>query len=238
MPTLPEINFVPYSTEIALLQNPTCALRPHPMFQPEPRTLAALWFIITWPIFITWLIAKVCFKEPTQADEKEIVPAAPEPVPVPAPAPAPVPVPAPVPIQKDLSDAICELLSLGSFTARDLLLELRDQADAGCLTSDGSPLVITKHEVNSCLYSLKAAGYVTSRQRTKKPPIWSLVGADTRFTLYELSAFDYETGHPEYVANCRGDMVNSNWEYAGHFDFHTRVRDPFARRPADWNALM
>jgi hypothetical protein len=196
------------------------------MFQPESRTLAALWFIITWPIFITWLIAKVCFKEPTRTDDKEVVPA------------APVPAPVPEPVQKDLSDAICELLSLGSFTARDLLLELRDQADAGCLTSDGSPLVITKHDVNSCLYSLKAAGYVTSRQRTKKSPIWSLVGADTLFTLYELSAFDYETGHPEYVANCRGDVVNSRWEYAGHFDFHTRVRDPFARRPADWNALM
>jgi len=122
--------------------------------------------------------------------------------------------------------------------ARDLLLELRDQADAGCLTSDGSPITITKHDVNSCLYSLKAAGYVTSRQRTKKSPIWSLVGAESPFTLYELSAFDYQLEDPEYAANSRGDVVNSNWEYAGHFDFKTRVHNPFARRPADWNALM
>jgi hypothetical protein len=216
------------------------------MFQPESRTLAALWFIITWPIFITWLTAKVCFKEPTRADHEEVVldkPEAeaeaeaerkPEADAVREPEPEADAEPEPI----DLSEPICELLRLGGFTARELLLELRDQADAGCLTSDGSPLAITKHDVNSCLYSLKAKSIVTSRWRTKKSPLWSLVGADSTFTLYELSAFDYELEDPEYAANSRGDVINSKWEYAGHFDFKTRVHNPFATKPSDWETIM
>ena len=68
--------------------------------------------------------------------------------------------------------------------------------------------------------------------------MWSLVGADSTFTLYELSAFDYPLEDPEYAANCRGDVGNSKWEYAGHFDFKTRVHNPFAKKPADWKTLM
>jgi hypothetical protein len=183
---------------------------------------------------MTWLIAKVCFKEPARADHDEVVLDKPE-----AEAEAePEPEAEPLRVPNDLSGPICELLSLGSFTARDLLLELRDQAYAGCLTSDESLLTITKHDVNSCLYSLKAKSIVTSRWRTKKSPIWSLVGAESPFTLYELSAFDYQLKDPEYAANSRGDVVNSNWEYAGHFDFKTGVHNPFARRPADWKRIV
>ena len=244
MPTLPEINFVPYSTEIALLPLPSCALRPHPMFQPESRTLTALWFIITWPIFITWLTAKVCFKEPTRADHEEVVLDKPEAEHKPEadaehkPEPEPDAEPDAEAEPMDLSEPICELLRLGGFTARELLLDLRDQADAGCLTSDGSPLAITKHDVNSCLYSLKAKSILTSRWRTKKSPLWSLVTNDSTFTLYELSAFDYPLEDPEYAANSRGDVINSKWEYAGHFDFKTRVHNPFATKPSDWETIM
>lgn len=234
MPTMPALNHVvPYSTELVLLPLPSCALRPTPLFTPDSRMLTTLWFIITWPIFITWLmtwlIAKVCFKErePVREPEREPV-REPETVPETEPETEPI----------DLSGPICELLRLGGFTTRDLLLELRDEAYAGCLTSDGSPLTITKHDVNSCLYSLKAKSIVTSRWRTKKSPVWSLVGADSTFTLYELSAFDYQLEDPEYTANSRGDVVNSRWEYAGHFDFKTRVHNPFAKKPSDWETIV
>jgi hypothetical protein len=225
MRAIPEINVTPYSTELVLMRPPSCGL------SPNYTMIASLWFIMTWPIFITWLIswptswliAKLCVKKAEPEDEDE---------------PVREPEPEPVPEPLDLSGPICDLLREGSFTARDLLLELRDQADAGCLTSDGSPTTITKHDVISCLYSLKAKSIVTVTRRTKKSPVWSLVGADSTFTLYELSAFDYPLEDPEYAANSRGDVVNSRWEYAGHFDFKTRVHNPFVRKPADWKRIV
>ena len=198
--------------------------------------ITSLWFIITWPIFITWLIswpagwliAKLCVKKPE-------------------------PEPEPEPEDEDededelddeeelqikLSDEICELLRTGSFTARDLFEELSDLGDAGYFVRNGNLLTITKDDVLSCLYSLRAKSIVTVTRRTKKLPAWSLAGAESPFTLYELSSFDHEMDDPEYAANCRGDVVNRKWEYAGHFDFQTRVHDPFAKKPADWESLM
>jgi hypothetical protein len=141
-------------------------------------------------------------------------------------------------LQIKLSDEICELLRTGSFTARDLFEELSDLGDAGYFVRNGNLLTITKDDVLSCLYSLRAKSIVTVTRRTKKLPAWSLAGAESPFTLYELSSFDHKMDDPEYAANSRGDVVNSKWEYAGHFDFQTKVHDPFAKKPADWESLM
>jgi hypothetical protein len=74
MHPIPEIDFVPYSTELVL--PPLYALRPYLPFTPDSRMFALLWFI-AWPLFLTWLTAKVCFKKVTRADHEEVVHAEP-----------------------------------------------------------------------------------------------------------------------------------------------------------------
>ena len=228
MPTISEIDFVPYSTELVLMPPPSCGLVHNDGLSHNHVMILSLWFIMTWPIFITWLIswpaswliAKLCVKK-----------AEPEPEPEPEPDDEEQ-------LQTLLSNEICELLRKGSFTARDIFEELSDLGDAGYLDHKGNLLTITKDDVLSCLYSLRAKSILTVVRPTKKSPVWSLAGAESPFTLYELSSFDHEMDDPEYAANCRGDVVNSKWEYAGHFDFQTRVHDPFAKKPADWESLM
>ena len=61
---------VPYSAKHDL--PPSYALVPRPLFTPDYRMFALLWFI-TWPLFLAWLTAKVCFKEDNRADEEEVV---------------------------------------------------------------------------------------------------------------------------------------------------------------------
>jgi hypothetical protein len=70
MHPIPEIDFVPYFTELVL--PPLYALRPYLPITPDSRMFALLW-LITWPLFLTWLTAKVCFKEVTRADHEEVV---------------------------------------------------------------------------------------------------------------------------------------------------------------------
>ena len=228
MPTISEMQFVPYSTEIALLATPSCPVRSDPMMIP------ALWFIITWPIFITWLIANVfCFKRSSSARDEKIVP---EEEPVLAPAPEPEPAPAPAPEQpRDLTDPISELLLQKNCSARELLMELR-----------GIDPTITKHDVNSCLYSMRAKSLTVSIQHQKKSPVWALVEQKPKkftkripptFTLEQLAEF-YELEGTEHGVNCRGDVGNTDGEYLGHFDFKTRIHNPFAAKPADWETII
>jgi len=70
MSTIPEIDFVPYSTELVL--PPLYGLRPYLPITPDSRMFALLW-LITWPLFLTWLTVKVCFKEVTRADHEEVI---------------------------------------------------------------------------------------------------------------------------------------------------------------------
>jgi len=70
MHPIPEIDFVPYSTELVL--PPLYALRPYLPFTPD-SSIFALLSLITWSLFLTWLTAKVCFKEVTPAKHEEVV---------------------------------------------------------------------------------------------------------------------------------------------------------------------
>lgn len=59
---------------------------------------------------------------------------------------------------------ICALLKQKKYTARDLFVELLP-------TNPG----LTKSDVNSCLYKLKARSITTFTQGPKKSPVWSLL---------------------------------------------------------------
>ena len=62
-----------------------------------------------------------------------------------------------------LVSAVCALLKQKSSTARNLFVELLP-------TNPG----LTKSDVNSCLYTLKARSITTFTQGPKKSPVWSL----------------------------------------------------------------
>ena len=62
-----------------------------------------------------------------------------------------------------LVSAVCALLKQKSSTARNLFVELLP-------TNPG----LTKSDVNSCLYTLKARSITTFTQGAKKSPVWSL----------------------------------------------------------------
>jgi hypothetical protein len=70
MSTIPEIDFVPYSTELVL--PPLYGLRPYLPITPDSTMFVLLW-LMTWSFLLTWLTAKVCFKEVTRADHEEVV---------------------------------------------------------------------------------------------------------------------------------------------------------------------
>lgn len=67
------------------------------------------------------------------------------------------------PPQPTLVNSICALLKQKKSTARDLFVELFPTNPS-----------LTKSEVNSCLYKLKARSIATFTQGPKKPPMWSL----------------------------------------------------------------
>jgi cytoskeletal protein RodZ len=70
MRAITEINFVPYSTELVL--PPLYGLRPYLPFPPDSTMFVLLW-LMTWSFLLTWLTAKVCFKEVTRADHEEVI---------------------------------------------------------------------------------------------------------------------------------------------------------------------
>ena len=176
MSTMPTLNLVaPYSTELVLLQNPSCGLRPSPLFTPDSRTLTALWFIITWPIFITWLVDKLCFRRVAATESPRMVGSYAETHNKPTlaitdEASDPKSEPSESPVFKvrrstrlddPVTKSVHALLTTEGQTARALLLLL-------------APTSLTKNDINTSLYKLKAKSKAEITFPPKGAPRWTL----------------------------------------------------------------
>ena len=91
------------------------------------------------------------------------VPPAPAPVPAPAPAPAPAaPAPKQRPIHEGLAESVQAVLSKTPQTAREICSKL----------SEAYP-ILTKSEVNSCLYTLSSKKQAKQVSSPKGSPRWT-----------------------------------------------------------------
>ena len=170
MSTMPTLNLVaPYSTELVLLQNPSCPAH------PEFSTLTALWFIITWPIFITWLVDKLCFRRVAATESPGMVGSYVEDHNKPTlaitdEASDPKSEPSESPVFKvrrstrlddPVTKSVHALLTTEGQTARALLLLL-------------APTSLTKNDINTSLYKLKAKSKAEITFPPKGAPRWTL----------------------------------------------------------------
>ena len=173
MSTMPILNHVaPYSTDVALLAStPSCPT--HSDF----ATLTALWFIITWPIFITWLVDKLCFtacaaaaaKSPGMTDSYvethnkptlTITDEASDPKSEPSESPV-FKVRRSTRLDDPVTKSVHALLTNEGQTARALLLLL-------------APTTLTKNDINTSLYKLKAKSKAAFTCPPKGAPRWTL----------------------------------------------------------------
>jgi hypothetical protein len=169
--TMPAINHVaPYSTDVALLTSaPSCPTH------PEFRTLTALWFIITWPMFITWLVDKLCFKRAAAAESPRmtdsyvedhnkptltITDEASDPKSEPSESPV-FKVRRSTRLDDPVTKSVHALLTTEGQTARALLLLL-------------APTTLTKNDINTSLYKLKAKSKAEITFPPKGAPRWTL----------------------------------------------------------------
>ena len=64
------------------------------------------------------------------------------------------------------------------------------------------------------------------------------LGIIFNYTKEQLSEFTpIEIEGSEYGVNVRGDMVNGDGEYAGHWNSSTKKRNGKAAAPADWDEI-
>jgi len=76
-----------------------------------------------------------------------------------------------------------------------------------------------------------AAGKAGAKPKTAKPKA-------VTYTKEQLSEFEPTTiDGSEYGVNVRGDMVNGDGEYAGHWDSSKKKRNGKATKPADWEEI-
>ena len=110
---------------------------------------------------------EACATPSTEQEVQELShPAAPPAPPAPAPPAQPVPAPAPasVPIHEGLTDSVLAVLSKSPQTAREICSKL----------SEAYP-ILTKSEVNSCLYSLSAKKQAKQVYSPKGSPRWTII---------------------------------------------------------------
>lgn len=102
-----------------------------------------------------WILTRIAVNA-LEHEEDVVV----EPTPI-AP-PKPVAAPKPVAPQNDLLTSVAKLLNKNGQSARAILKAL-------------APTELTKSEINSCLYKLKAAGRASVATPEKGSPIWTAV---------------------------------------------------------------
>ena len=100
----------------------------------------------------------------TPAPPAPAPPAPAPPAPAPPAQPVPAPAPASVPIHEGLTDSVLAVLSKSPQTAREICSKL----------SEAYP-ILTKSEVNSCLYSLSAKKQAKQVYSPKGSPRWTII---------------------------------------------------------------